>query len=126
MRISEAFQAALAATPGVDLLSYDDLSSGLALTACGRGSCGREELDRLAARAVEGFALVAGTPLPPGVDAGAFGSCLIGFGPGGAEVYARSPAAPGEAVSARCVPGTPLLPSVRAVLGLAFRLAEGE
>lgn len=125
MRIKEALEATLAATPGIELLSYDDLSSGLALTSCARGPCGREALDRLAAGAVDGFALVAGTPLPPGADGSAFGSCLIRFGPGGAEVHARSPAAPDEAVSALCVPGTPLLPAVRATLGLAFRLAEG-
>lgn len=126
MRIKDALQATLAATPGIDLLSYDDLSSGLALTACARGPCGREVLDRLAERAVGGFALLAGTPLPPGVEAGAFGSCLIRFGPGGAEIHARNPAAPDEAVSAACDPAAPLLPSVRAALALAFRLSEGE
>lgn len=124
MSLAAALKHTLEKTPGIERMAFGDLSSGLVLMSEGRTACPREVLDLVSERSSSGFALLIGTPLPEAVSAEAFGTCVIHFTERSAEVHARAPAAPNDVVSAVCSPGTPLLPAVRAGLGLACRLAD--
>lgn len=107
-------------TPGLDLVAYGDLSSGLILNAASKVACPREKLDLLGEKAASCFALA-----PKG--AGGIGpSWAMHFSERETQVFARQPETSHEVICAVCHPGTRLQPLVIAAIDLASRMAGPE
>lgn len=124
MSLQHALKDTLERTPGLDLVAFGDLSSGVILNTASWEACPREVLDLVAERAASGFGALGALTLPEGCAGEAFGTSVIHFTESRTEIFARQPQAPDDVICALAKPGTPVLPALRASIGLAYHLAE--
>lgn len=120
MKLQDVMKDFLDQTPGLDLVAYGDLSSGLILNSASKVACPRERLDLLGEKAAICFGLA-----PKG--AGVVGnSWALHFSERETQVFARQPETSDEVICAVCQPGTALQPLLIAAIDLAGRMAGPE
>lgn len=116
----------LDATPGIGLLAYGDLSSGLILNSASRTPCPREVLDLLGEKAATSFSRLFPEHLARTAEASGSSATIIHFTEQNAQIFARSPGNPEDLVCAVCDPGAELQPLLLAVQDLADSLSGPE
>ena len=116
----------LDATPGLDLVAYGDLSSGLILNSASRTTCRREVLDVIGEKASACFTRLYPDSLARAAEASHAAASVIHFTERGAQIFARPPGNAEEVICAVCTPGADLQPLLAAVVELAGKLAGPE
>ena len=123
MTIQTGMKRLLDEVPGVNLVAFGDLSSGLILNTAAKTACPREVLDRLCEKAIDCFAMLGPDALPaPGEDV-IFGKAMIYFDDRGLQVFARQPESPDDVICAVCDPGSGIDAILQSVLDLASAVA---
>lgn len=122
MTLQDRMKRLLDDTPGLNLVAFGDLSSGLVLNSVSKTACPREVLDLLCEKAVDCFAMLGPDALSSPDDPGIFGRAVIHFDERGTQVFARQPANPDDVICAMCEPGTALEPMLQATLDLASKV----
>lgn len=109
-------------TPGMKLVAFGDLSSGLILHSAAKEPCQREVLDLLCEKAIDCFSLLHDKAQRSGGDRNAFGHSVIHFSERGSQVFARQPGNTEDVICAICDPGADLEHMLRATLDLACKI----
>ncbi len=120
MKVQDEMKRFLADTPGIDLVAFGDLSSGLILNSASNTACPREVLDLLGEKAAACFALLHAQGLP---QAAAHATSVIHFSQTGSRVFARPSATADDVLCAVAEPGARLEPLLHATTGLARKVA---
>jgi hypothetical protein len=126
MTLQDQMNGVLDATPGIGVLAYGDLSSGLILKSASTAPCPREVLDLLGERAATSFSRLFPELLVRTAQTSGSPASIIHFTERNAQIFARSLANPEDVVCAVCDPGADLQPLLLAVQVLADRVAGPE
>lgn len=116
----------LDATPGISLLAYGDLSSGLILNSASRVACPREVLDLIGEKVTSSFSRLYPESLARAAEASGSSASIIHFTERSAQIFARLPGDADEVICAVCDSGVDLQPLLGAVQDLAGSLAGPE
>lgn len=123
MTIQTGLKRLLDETPGVTLVAFGDLSSGLILDTAAKAACPREVLDLLCEKAIDCFALLGPDARPVTGDNAIFGKAVIHFDDRGLQVFARQPENPDDVICAITDPGGGLEQVLQSTLALAREMA---
>jgi hypothetical protein len=126
MQIQGEMKRLLDEVPGLHLVAFGDLSSGLILDSVAKTAFPREVLDLLGEKAVECFAMLRQVALPDDADPAVFGASVIHFSERGARIFARHQGAADDVICAICDPGVELEPLLQSVSGLARTIGGQE
>ena len=126
MKIQYQMKQLLAETPGLNLIAFGDLSSGLILNWTAKAPCPREVLDLLGDEAVAGFAMLQPISPPPGTYSTLFGGSVIHFTERESRIFARPAANSDDVICMVGEPGAQLEALLRSAVALADHFAAPE
>lgn len=126
MQIQGEMKRLLEEFPGLNLVAFGDLSSGLVLDSAARTAFPREVLDLLGEKAVACFSMLRQDAGPAQADPAVFGASVIHFSERGSRVFARHPDAADDVICAIADPGVELEPLLQSISGLARKIGGQE
>ena len=89
MKMQDELKRCLDQTPGLNLVAFGDVGSGLILNAASKTACPREVLDLLGENAASCFAVLRPDTPPPGSNASDFGTLMIQFTKRESRIFVR-------------------------------------
>ena len=126
MTLQDQMKRFLDVTPGIDILAYGDLSSGLILNSASRSACPREVLDLIGEKATACFSQLYPDSLARANEASGSDATILHFTERDMQIFVRTPGNVEEVICAVCSPGAELKPLLGAVQDLVGRLAVPE
>jgi hypothetical protein len=122
MHLKAEMKRLLDETPGMNLVAFGDLSSGLVLNSASKETCPREVLDLLCEKAIDCFSLLGQAAQASVPEGETLGRSVIHFNERGSQIFARHPGNAEDVICAICDPGADLERMLQATLVLAGKI----